>query len=206
MTLYLLRHCALRRPGPGRWCIGQTDYPLSDEGHAQAASLSRAFAQMPLDAIHCSDLARCVQTAAAIAAPHGLVPLPLALAREIHMGSWDGQPFADIQARFPREYAARGQALDTFRAPGGETFREVAARGLALLEQLAAAAAPNSLVVAHAGFNRALLCTLLGRPLDSLLQLPQPYGCVNRLQRTNGRWSVEAMAQSLADILDGPIR
>jgi broad specificity phosphatase PhoE len=35
------------------------------------------------------------------------------------------------------------------------------------------------LVVGHRGTNRALLCFLLGRPLEELFSIRQEYGCVN---------------------------
>ena len=45
-------------------------------------------------------------------------------------------------------------------------------------------------IVAHGGTNRAILCRLLGLPLDRLLSFGQGYGALTVLERAGGQWAM----------------
>jgi broad specificity phosphatase PhoE len=70
-TIYLVRHGHVQNPD--RVLYGRLPgFNLSARGRAQAELLARYFAPIPLAAVLASPLERAQQTAAAIAAPHGL--------------------------------------------------------------------------------------------------------------------------------------
>lgn len=140
---------------------GHLDIALNAEGVRQAKALGQALRDETLDAIFSSDLGRARQTAQAIAAGHGLeVQIEPGL-RERCYGAFEGLRHADIEARYPREYAAwRGRELDAVLPDGvqvAETLRDFAARavgtvvGLAVAHQLRRIA-----VVSHGGVLECL--------------------------------------------------
>ncbi|QAU35755.1 histidine phosphatase family protein [Janthinobacterium sp. 17J80-10] len=135
---------------------GHLDIALNAEGVRQAQALGHALRGETLDAIFSSDLGRARQTAQAIAAGRALeVQIEPGL-RERCYGAFEGLRHADIEERYPREYAAwRGRELDAVLPAGAqvaETLREFAARavgavvGLAVAHQLRRIA-----VVSHGG-------------------------------------------------------
>ncbi len=115
--------------------------------------------------------------------------------REISLGAWEGLSVAEVQARYPGAYEARGADLAHFRPPGGESFADVAARAWpALLSLIADRAQTKSgplLIVAHAGVNRVLLARASGLPLQELLTIPQPYGGLSSLRSSAGNIKIE---------------
>lgn len=181
--LLLLRHGATPPQTPRRF-LGRSDVPLADKGRAQAARWQAALSDMALDAAWCSPLARCRETARIVLAGRSLEPVIAPGLAEIDLGAWEGLSVEEVQRRFPGQHQARGRDLAGYRTPGGESFRDVARRAMEALDAMLTAAGPGpwrGLAVAHAGVNRALLCTLLGMPLERLFSLGQSHGCLNVL-------------------------
>jgi alpha-ribazole phosphatase len=195
MEIYLLRHGALGDNARQRY-IGQTDLPLSAEGEAQALRLARWFDGMAIDAIYCSDLIRCRQTAERIAAlGRHVAPQRCPALREISLGAWEGRERASVAAEEPERYAARGRDLLHVAPPGGESFADCLQRILPAWRAIEAAAARRVVVVAHAGVNRLLLSHALDLPLRQFMQIPQDYGCLNHLSGRAGHWRAQAINQ-----------
>ena len=166
--LWLVRH------GETGWnrlhrFMGQQDIPLNAEGLRQAAELADALRGQHFDAIFSSDLSRARQTAEVLA---GAMRLPRCLdvrLREVHLGEWQGLTHADIQARFPAQWAERYADPLNFRPPGGETVAEMAARAFPAVDEIAAAC-PDSrvLLVSHGILLAALLCRARKLPLKEI--------------------------------------
>jgi broad specificity phosphatase PhoE len=148
---------------------GQEDVALSARGQVQAdavAAWSRAEfggAAPPIDEVWSSPLVRARDTAARIAAALGL-PLKIdERLRELHAGIFQGHLWADLEERFP-EAVARWRSGDVdYAIPGGESRAQLAARGHAVLESLAARDVGRMIVVAHGGILTAALGSLVGR-------------------------------------------
>lgn len=183
MALYLLRHGALP-PNPQRRFVGQRELPLSSQGRQQIAFRAEELARTPLTRIVCSSLQRCRESAAIIGQYHPHVPVEASDAfREIHLGQWEGLTPAEVEARFPGAYAARGCRLADYCPQDGESFRMLARRVLpALRDVLAQEGSDNVLLVAHGGVIRVILAYALALPLDQLLHIPQPYAACTRLE------------------------
>jgi alpha-ribazole phosphatase len=182
MQLHLIRH---PRPAvkPGI-CYGQTDVGLAECPTAVADRLRDLLPES--FALHASPLARARLLAEALGTPRLDERL-----KEVHFGEWEGRSFADI-----------GSAIDDwaadplgFRAPGGESPREMAARVLQWVEEHAVAtqtlgtgSEPDQLecqtalvVVAHGGPLRAIAGHLLGLPPERWLGLDFGCGQVTRI-------------------------
>mgnify|MGYP000106122445 FL=1 len=196
-TLYLLRHGDCRRDEVKRY-IGQVDLPLNADGRAQARALRKHLAKTSFKRIYASDLKRCLETARIIAGPQGKSIRTLPQLREIKLGYWDGRPQEKIRQYHPEEYRQRGENLIEFRPPGGESFADLQERVVPAFRELIEGQQGTILLVAHAGVNRTILCHLLGRPLQELFALPQPFGCLNVIERRGQKLEVKVINESLA--------
>lgn len=139
---------------------GQADPPLDDSGRDQARAAAAWVAELEPDAIVSSDLVRCVDTAAELAALTGLPVARDPRLREISVGTWEGLTREEVAERHPEEYAA-WTAGWTGRRGGGESRAEVAERAFAALTEVDATA---PVLVTHSVTANALACRLLGLP------------------------------------------
>lgn len=134
---------------------GRIDAPLSDHGLEQAAALARGLASEPVARVLSSPLRRARDTAAAIAARHGLVVEVDDRLIEIDYGSWDGLALTDVS---PDDWASWRNDPD-FAPPGGERLSDVTARVLSFCADVLA----DDLVVAvsHVSPIKAAVCGAL---------------------------------------------
>jgi broad specificity phosphatase PhoE len=135
---------------------GRIDAPLSEFGGEQVAALARGFASEPVARVLSSPLRRARDTAAAIAARHGLVVEVDDRLIEIDYGSWDGLALTDVS---PDDWASWRHDPE-FAPPGGERLSDVTARVLSFC----ADALTDDLVVAvsHVSPIKAAVCGALG--------------------------------------------
>lgn len=174
----MVRHGELETGAEKRY-IGWLDLPLSATGRLQAARLREFMAKIPLEAVYCSDLIRSHTTAQIICEKKGLKPHILTELREINLGEWEGKTFTEIKRNFPAAFNKRGDDIANFQPPGGESFAQCSARAVSALGNILQNSSGNILIVGHAGTNRAIICHLLGIPLENLFKIRQDYGCIN---------------------------
>jgi len=169
--VYLVRHGVTEWNQTMRY-QGQTDVPLCDFGREQAARLAQRLATLEVDAFYTSDLVRAAETAAVVAAPHGLPVRPEPAFREMNFGRWEGLTSAQVRERFADVYRAWLEKPLGVRPPDGETYAEVAdrtRRGLA--ELVGRHGGQRIVVVAHGGAIRCLIGTALGMDLNLFWKL-----------------------------------
>ena len=164
MRLFLVRHATCdpvghslsgRRPGVG----------LNAAGRAQAAALGRRLASAPLTAVHSSPLARALETAAALAAPHRLTPHVEPGLAELDFGAWTGRVIDGL--RGDGAWTHFNAYRSGTRAPGGELALEAQSRAVAAVLRLADASPDGCVaVVSHADVLKAVVGHLLGVPID----------------------------------------
>jgi broad specificity phosphatase PhoE len=148
---------------------------LTEEGHAQARAVASRLADEPIAAVYTSDSRRAWQTAAAIAAPHGLQPVPDAGLRERHAGAFEGLTISDIEDRHPTVWQDRDADLWGWGPPGGEAMQRVLDRGLAVIHHLAERHPHDTVVVvSHMTMVRALISHLGHIPLAETYTQPFP--------------------------------
>jgi Fructose-2,6-bisphosphatase len=185
-TLLLLRHGEITQSEP-RLFVGQRDLPLTADGRRQAEAWREALAQTALDGVWCSSLSRCRETANLLLDGRDGHPVALDALREISLGEWEGLSVAEVQRRFPGEYERRGADLANVAPAGGESFAEAQERVWTAVQDILARTEGTTLVVAHAGVNRALICRALGMPLQRLFSLGQDYAAMNILHFAHNR-------------------
>ena len=173
--LYLVRHGATEADlaHPPRLSGRRQDPPLARLGIRQAEATRDFLAPRGLDFCYCSPLLRAVQTAALVAAPHGILTLPLTALTEADLGHWEGLDWAAIRYLYADAHARFRDDPATHGYPGGETFRAVHDRAAPALERLLTAHAGHAtLVVTHATVLRVLLAALLGLTPGQAHQVP----------------------------------
>ncbi len=192
--IYLVRHGEMQSP-VGKSYIGQSDPPLSAKGIVQAQRLAQELENVRPTAIWCSDLQRSWRTAEIIAERQSIRPQVRSDLREISLGQWEGLAFEEVRRVFPAEYEARGQDIVGYRPPGGENLADLSQRVIAAFAEVVALAAGDVLIVGHAGVNRAILCHILGMPLQNLFRLGQDYGCLNLVSHDESGYRVEILGR-----------
>jgi alpha-ribazole phosphatase len=164
----LIRHGETDWNKEGRY-QGHTDVPLNAKGREQAEAMAEALKNRPLQAIYASDLQRARDTAEILAAATGAPMHVDPRLREIDLGEWEGRLSADIQ-KTDMDLLTRRRVdpLDTF-PPGGEGVRQVMARVVPLLDEIARRH-PDSRValVSHGTTLAAVKVHLLHLPLESI--------------------------------------
>jgi probable phosphoglycerate mutase len=189
MSIYLLRHGALASDSRDRF-VGQIDLQLAPDGVLQAKAVGQALRKLNIDAIHCSDLLRSRQTADIIAGNTGIAVESHRNLREVSVGEWEGLSRREVAERFPVQYAARGNDIENYRIPGGESFADCRQRVLSSWNDIIGRNGKSVVIVGHAGGNRLLLCHLLGIPVARMFVLGQDYGRVNIVELRGERCCV----------------
>ena len=189
-TFLLIRHGESQANLKEIFC-GQSDYPLTDTGVLQAqctaAFISKNYC---VKHIYASDLSRAYATAQAIGEATGVPVQKETRLREIYCGEWEEASFDEMLTRWPEVYPVWLNDIGNCRCPGGESVKDVQKRVVALLDELAARHADETVVLAsHGCVIRMLLCVLDGKPLDEMKHIPWPHNAsVTELMHENGAW------------------
>ena len=171
---------------------GHIDIALNAEGLRQAEALAGALVAEPFDAIFSSDLQRAHQTAQALAWVQNMPMHSDPALRERCFGGFEGLLYAEIEQRFPREFAA-WQARDVDGAmPDGvrvaETFRQFYQRCTGAIARLAEQHRGQSLaLVAHGGVLECAYRAALGLSLETPRNFPVMNASINRLSFSDGK-------------------
>ncbi len=181
--LYLLRHGETEFNVAGR-LQGQQDSPLTARGRAQArghgALLKTLIAEPAAWRVVASPLGRTMDTArlacAALGLPETAIETDPRL-KEIAYGEWEGQTYAEIEAYYPDQWAARERDPWGFVVPRGESYAMVAARADAFL----GAPRGNTIVISHGGTGRVLRGLYARLAPPEIRTLEQPQDALHRL-------------------------
>jgi probable phosphoglycerate mutase len=104
--------------------------------------------------------------------------------QEIHFGDWSGMTMAEIALHDPQNYARRQADPWNNAPPGGECFRELYARVMDWLAELAA----DTVVVAHGGTSRSLRGHFLNLPPQEMVHLDVPQDKVLMIEESKLIW------------------
>jgi broad specificity phosphatase PhoE len=158
---------AIIRHGATEWTAARRLQGRADIGLSAAGRDAVSHWRLPPDVIgwpwDTSPLQRCLQTAAILRQTHPGAGRLHQEARLIEMsfGSWEGQTLADLRAAGGRAVLAREQRGLDFRAPGGESPRDLQQRLQPWLDAIATADR-HTLAIAHKGVIRALYALATG--------------------------------------------
>jgi glucosyl-3-phosphoglycerate phosphatase len=156
---------------------GQRDIALSPRGQEQAADLAAMVRALAPDRVIASDLARALQTSAAL----GYTPEADPRWREADLGAWTGQPIEALRQHQPDAYAAWRGGL--FTPAGAEPFDTLRERVVAATEELLGTC-KTALVVTHGGPIRAVCAHWLCLPPKRIV--PVSPGSLTVLELSTG--------------------
>jgi len=194
--ILLIRHGETDWNATGR-IQGHNDTPLNAAGREQARRVAQRLASEPVRALYSSDLARAYETATIIGQPLGLAVVTSARLRERRYGAWEGLTSAEIQARYPEQFAEwRGRSTD-FAPPHGETRSELLTRALTELQTIARRHARELVVVVtHGGLCYVLITHILGSVNGNRREFTFANASIHTLELTGERWSVISMNET----------
>jgi broad specificity phosphatase PhoE len=173
MDLIFVRHGESVGNAEGRM-QGRRDYPLSDRGRTQArvAAAWLAAQKVGWDAAYCSPLSRAHETGRILQSEAGLAAPEIdSELAELGAGSIEGLTEAEIRAAHPTFLERKLTELGDFAPFGGESYDDVQARAVRVVERLTARhreAASRVLVVGHGGMNFQLIKRLVCSPVPRL--------------------------------------
>ncbi len=187
--LFLIRHGSTaaneQRPFILQGC--EMNGPLSELGQQQAQSVSQALREFRIHAVYASPLRRAMETAAAIAQPHGLAVSPVPDIRECSVGAWEGKSWDLIRETDPDGYDDFFSDPVNRTHPGGESYSDVLRRVEPAINRLLEQhSGQNIVIVAHNLVNRVYLAGLAGIELKHARKLRQMNCCINLLQHFGG--------------------
>jgi len=167
-TLLLIRHATTA--ATGQRLGGRTQASLDEGGRGQAEAAAARLADVPLRAVYASPLARTMETAAAVAAPHRLKVRPVEGLLEVEYGRWTDRPLRPL---FKHKLWPVIQARPSLvRFPGGETIRQAQLRAVDAVEEVVARHRTDVVAaVTHADVIKAVVAFYLGQPLDLFQRL-----------------------------------
>jgi len=136
-------------------------------------------------------LVRAAETAAAVAAEHGIEPVVLDEFNEVYLGEWEGHGIHARGSAGDPEFVAmlRAQRWDVI--PGAEPAGDFSARVRAGVEAVAAAGGDGGVTVAvtHAGVIAEVLRQITGS--EPFAFLMSANGSISRVLRMpDGRWTL----------------
>lgn len=182
MKIFLVRHGEVEgNSGPHPTFSGWNDVPLTARGELQARAVAACLQNEELHAIHSSDLSRARETAQCIAEPHKLEVETSASWRETDYGAWSGLGEAEIARGWSELWERKKADQFGIAAPDGENGEDLARRLLPRWEEVVEEArcahastrdaTGATVLVAHNGPLRLLVCHLMGAPLSNFRRI-----------------------------------
>jgi probable phosphoglycerate mutase len=195
--ILLVRHGETDWNASGR-IQGHNDTPLNAAGRQQAQRAAQRLAREPIKALYSSDLARAYETATIIGAPLGLPVVASARLRERQYGVWEGLTAAEIEARYPEQFAIWRARTTDFAPPQGETRGQLLTRALAELQIIAQRHVRDTVVVvSHGGLCYVLINHILGSIDGDQREFTFGNASIHTLGVTGDQWSVISLNETL---------
>ena len=174
VCLILIRHGETDWNLEGRY-QGHSDVPLNERGRTQSFELAKTLRKEQPVLIYSSDLMRAVESAEILGRNLGIRVIQDPRLREIHLGSWEGMLFEEIQAKDSDLLKLRKQDPRTVSAPGGETVENVRVRVTACVSEILERHPDQTIAVVSHGLPLAILIAhFRRRPLEEVWDLIPP--------------------------------
>lgn len=163
LDLLLVRHGLTDWNERGR-LLGRSPIALNARGQAQAKAVAAALRDVPVGLILASPQRRAQDTAAAIAAVHGLAARTEEGLAEVWLGRWQGKAWQELQDDPDVQHFL---ADVTYVCDAIEPTAQVQQRVVAVVERLRVEATGCVVLVSHGDPLRVLVAHYLGLPLSA---------------------------------------
>ena len=144
----LVRHGACDPPAADGLVGGRSDPSLNERGRREAGAVTARLSGKPIAATFATPLRRTTETAAAVAAEHGLEAVVLEDLVEVYLGEWEGHGIHERGARGDAELARVLREQRWELIPGAEPAAVFAERVRRGIEAVADAAGNGTVAVA----------------------------------------------------------
>ena len=130
---YFVRHGQTTGNAAGTF-RGSIDYPLDDQGKADAKTLGKWFGQKQIGAVYASPLKRAQDTAREIAMPKGIDVQTVPALKPIDVGFLAGEPKEDHRktmdyfSQHPDEKIPAGESINDFRKRTQPPLKQILAK------------------------------------------------------------------------------
>ena len=193
MLIYLMRHGETDW-NKGRRLQGQSDIPLNEYGIELAVKTAEALTDVPFDMAFCSPLGRAEKTAKIILGDRNTPLYTDMRLKEINFGTHEGNCF-DTAKQNPEDPLHNFFCKPECYLPpeGAESFAQVAERGRSFWQEKILPLEGSSetvLIVAHGAFNRSILNSIIGTPLQDFWRIELPNCAVSILSLEEGQFKV----------------
>lgn len=180
--LFLVRHAEAAGTREGRF-VGQGDPPLTSRGRHQAERIAQRMARLSIGQVISSPQRRALATARRIARVHRLsVDIRPELA-ELDFGEWEGRSWRTFAPRERRLHQAWLADPWGTVPPRGESLRSLWSRvGRFWRDFRSAQPKGATVVVAHGGSLRTLLCVALKLPPHAIARFVISPGAISCLE------------------------
>ena len=176
---------------------GHADLPLNETGLAQAQKVAGRLADEKIAALYASPLQRAVQTAQPLAKGRALEIQKHDGLLDIDFGAFEGMTLDEARQAFPEVAEKWIAAPGHVKFPKGDSFKVVRARIEAMLDELAARHAGETVALfSHKVICGATLCLVLGLPADALWRIQQDNACINVFEKRDAGWIVTLMNET----------
>ncbi len=192
--VYLIRHGQTEWNASGRW-QGFEDTTLDQAGLAQANRLANYLSERPIRAIYSSDLQRAALTAQQVAQALNADIRYDSRLRELNVGLFQGLTLAEMQARYPAEYAAMNADHMHFVMPQGESRQQLQERAYAAWQEIVEnTAGPEIALVSHGGTIKMLLMRLFASDSPAISRVRLENTSITTVERTGDWWRITGLA------------
>jgi broad specificity phosphatase PhoE len=168
---------------------GKIDVPLNQTGLAQARAVRGALAEITIDSLYTSPLARAFETARVLAEGRHLEVRREEGLSDVDFGLWQGVSKEKVKKDDPDLFSTwlTDPQLVTF--PRGETLLAVQKRAMAALER-AIDSNPGKTIalVSHRVVNKVILCSVLGLDLSRFWHVKQDTCAINHFAYDYGSY------------------
>lgn len=142
---------------------GRTEFPLNENGLAQARAAAAALKNERIECVYSSPLERALVTARIIAESGGFPVRADERFNNMNYGVWEGRKKDDLERDFPNEWRIWATRPEELRLPGAESFDEARDRSVAALNELVKKHAGRTFaIVSHRGLIKPMICGVLG--------------------------------------------
>ncbi len=183
-VIHLVRHgmCDSLRLEANRFAGTLPGIGLSAQGRTEAARLADALQEASLEWVASSPLQRTMETAESIVKGRGIPVSTDERLVEWRLTPWEGLSVDEIQIRCPVEWRVWSEDPSKLRLPGVESLGQVADRIEAAFREWAARGG-TGLLVSHQDPLAALLCRLIGIPLERMRTLVLLTGSLSKCRQ-----------------------
>lgn len=142
---------------------GRTEFPLSENGLAQAEAAAEALKNEKIECVYTSPLERALVTARTIAAAGGFRLKIDDRFNNMTFGPWEGRLKHDLERESPAEWKIWITRPEDLELDGAESFDDARNRSVAALDRLIMRHAGKTFaIVSHRGLIKPMLCGVMG--------------------------------------------